>query len=232
MHSQGPSTRVITSLLMTSCLCVTMVTSDDVCDKLSSCSCQYDPQHVLDLSPLDSHLTANQPRWLNIPDTQNSGMTHSYNPCTPFSQGTCADVAVCQRGKNSSFSNLGTQNSVIYSDISDEMFLSYSSTDTTNTTRTSMVLLKCTQNSTETIFTALGRDGPGPGKATSLRQSRSTNDHQPTEILYVFQLSSPHCCLRPPAKGNNSDRSRLSEFLMFLCFLTTFRLFEYRTLTT
>ncbi|PFX22023.1 Cation-dependent mannose-6-phosphate receptor [Stylophora pistillata] len=78
------------------------------CKKLDDCSCRTNDGKTLDLKPVDKDPG---PRFTGIKDNSGTtGYTFSWNPCTPFSQGTkCEDTLLRQKqfGRRDLTENVG-----------------------------------------------------------------------------------------------------------------------------
>ncbi|KAK7489260.1 hypothetical protein BaRGS_00019512, partial [Batillaria attramentaria] len=150
--------------------CVSSVAGQ--CTKTGPCSCDS-PQGSIDLSPIAS--SDGSPAFMDMEDTQ-SAYRYSYNPCHPFTEGSCTDVASCQitLDKTQQFP-AGSQDSADFQQDSGtgDIKIVYSSTDSFGTTRKTEVTLKC---------------DPGPD---TLSVSGETGENSAT---YAMTLSSPHCC--------------------------------------
>ncbi|XP_005111229.1 uncharacterized protein LOC101853507 [Aplysia californica] len=177
-----PLRTIFQILVVAGIFLVGVVRTFDECEKLTPCSCKYAGGEIIDLSPLSGN-----PRWSDQYDTQKENK-YSYNPCKGFSEGTCTDVSICQN-TGDSYYECGTQESAVFltNPQTGELSVIYESTDTFNTTRTSQVYLQCAEEDAPDSFVAAGETAPGSG-------------------LYLFTLSSPHCC----AKKDSDDSSDLS----------------------
>eukprot|EP00058_Branchiostoma_floridae_P009666 XP_002595154.1 hypothetical protein BRAFLDRAFT_67949 [Branchiostoma floridae] len=144
------------------------------CEKTGPCSCMMsDGTGEINLRPL---VAANNPSFKDFPATTNpDDYLYSWNPCEPFTEGLCRDVAVCQKKKDGKvYTDLGQQDSM-ETDVSVDpdtgetlVSFAYSSADDK---RASLVVTKCTTG--ETNFTAEG---------------------ETLMNTFVFQLDSPCAC--------------------------------------
>ncbi|XP_066302985.1 uncharacterized protein [Branchiostoma lanceolatum] len=144
------------------------------CEKTGPCSCSMsDGSGEVNLQLLLSgNPTFRDYNSTIFPD----GFLYSWNPCEPFSEGSCKDVAACKSASDGSeYYDLGKQDSVQISGGKDAssgdvvVSFAYLSEDGE---RDSMVVATCTTGDT-TTFTAEG---------------------QTTENSYSFQLESPCAC--------------------------------------
>ncbi|XP_041367035.1 uncharacterized protein LOC121381753 [Gigantopelta aegis] len=126
------------------CACIYVLAvrlaSSDNCVKTGPCSCKSS-NGTIDLSPLAS---TGKPKYMDLPDASNTWF-YSWNPCTPFTEGTgnCDKVAVCQSDTASSFWSLGTQDSAsFFMDVTKGLQLQYMA-EQGDTTRTTFVTLIC-----------------------------------------------------------------------------------------
>ncbi|XP_078572649.1 uncharacterized protein LOC144859663 [Branchiostoma floridae x Branchiostoma japonicum] len=152
------------------------------CVKTGPCSCKMDDgSGVIDLSPLvngsptykDIHATY-------FPDT----WVYSYNPCVPFSEGSCKNVSVCAKGRlsHSKYESYGTQESAEFkSDTDVGLVLGYVDSPSY---RVGAVELWCVEKNQPQNLTVLGRHPMWPN----------------TIIMALF---SPCCC--PGAGPNCAD---------------------------
>ncbi|KAK6165927.1 hypothetical protein SNE40_022733 [Patella caerulea] len=76
-------------------------------------------QGTIDLTPLGN--TDNTPRFKDLQGTTDHLYSYSWNPCLPFNEGTCTDVAICQSGPGQQvFFILGLQNKISYEEGPDQ----------------------------------------------------------------------------------------------------------------
>ncbi|XP_046573459.1 uncharacterized protein LOC124281533 [Haliotis rubra] len=111
---------LIVFYIFSSCFyCFGEITS---CEKVSACSCESEDGTV-DLSPLAHKGT---PRFLDV--QSETGDKVSWNPCLPFTEGNCTDVAVCQFRHifQKEYYNLGNQDSAAFSVVDGSLRLTYS----------------------------------------------------------------------------------------------------------
>ncbi|CAL1534096.1 unnamed protein product [Lymnaea stagnalis] len=153
--------------LWTNSVCVLAV---EVCTKTGPCSCTYSDKHI-DFSSLAS--TTSEPKWKDTYD-QFYNNRFSYNPCKPFTEGTCVNVAVCQLNNAGQYFECGSQESAnfLLDQTSGLPAVEYSKTDGTGLTRYSRVLLNC-------ITTE--------GDAIEIQGEGQTGH-------YGFKLNSKKCC--------------------------------------
>ncbi|KAK6165931.1 hypothetical protein SNE40_022737 [Patella caerulea] len=75
-------------------------------------------QGTINLTPLGN--TDNTPRFKDVSSTSDQ-YRYSWNPCLPFNEGTCSNVAVCQSVPDTqSFYMLGVQDNISYQDGTDQ----------------------------------------------------------------------------------------------------------------
>ncbi|XP_067648767.1 uncharacterized protein [Haliotis asinina] len=153
------------------------------CDKLTSCSCKTD-KGVVDLTPLTG---TNGPRFKDFPAP--SGDKFSWNPCKPFSEGKCKDVAACQIQNliPPSYFNIGSQDSATFV-VDNGLKLTYNA-DTffdqlgaPNTVRTTKVSLVCDASKDPGELTV---DGETPAGSA----------------VYLMTLTSKYACESIPSSG-------------------------------
>ncbi|XP_052683216.1 acireductone dioxygenase-like isoform X3 [Crassostrea angulata] len=134
------NTLVLITLLKLGCL----VTAQGTCKKVNSCKCKLDDGKVIDLDPLAK---SNGPVFLDVSDSGGVDL-YSWNPCKPFSEGTCSNAAVCQTHSDSQY-NCGTQDSAQFGyDTSNNVYTITYSADTvskSNELRTTTLYLYCDQ---------------------------------------------------------------------------------------
>ncbi|KAI8515461.1 hypothetical protein Bbelb_062740 [Branchiostoma belcheri] len=152
------------------------------CVKTGPCSCRMDDgSGVIDLSPLvKGSPTYKDMRSYYIPDT----WVYSYNPCVPFSEGSCKNVSVCARNRlhHSKYESYGTQESAVFkSDTDVGLVLGYVDSPTL---RVGAVELWCVEKNQPQNLTVVGRMPMWPN----------------TIIMALF---SPCCC--PGAGPNCAD---------------------------
>ncbi|KAL3832663.1 hypothetical protein ACJMK2_024286, partial [Sinanodonta woodiana] len=160
--TEGDCSNVAVRLLWLRCFALVTVLSranSDICTKTSACSCTYSDGSTVDLSPLDS--SGGTPRFYDVLDDQRVDM-FSWNPCTPFSEGSCNNVAVCQKRTfipNPEYYSLGDQNSAVFAnDNTGKPTLSYKAVQG-GVSRTSIITLTCEQQ-TDGILLAAGEKEP------------------------------------------------------------------------
>ncbi|KAL3831857.1 hypothetical protein ACJMK2_023554 [Sinanodonta woodiana] len=171
------------------------------CSKTGPCSCQTEDGGKLDLSPISKN--DGTPQFVDIPDQR--GFDHfSWNPCTPFTEGTAFDVMVVQvrNGVPQRFYyNLGTLDSASFSESSKGVILQYSADAVMeNTLRTSYFTLICDE-SLEGQLTALGERG--------------------TQAIYDFELRSKYACIKGvPGGGTQISVSISIGTVLVIVFLS------------
>lgn len=134
------NTLVLLTLLKLGCL----VTAQGTCKKVNSCKCKLDDGKVIDLDPLAK---SNGPAFLDVSDSAGVDL-YSWNPCKPFTEGTCSNAAVCQSHSGAQY-NCGTQDSAQFGyDTSNNVYTVTYSADTvskSNELRTTTLYLYCDQ---------------------------------------------------------------------------------------
>ncbi|CAH1238264.1 Hypp5552 [Branchiostoma lanceolatum] len=173
----------ITLLLLVSCiLLLTNVASASTCEQTGPCTCRMsDGAGEIDLSALASSDSV-LPAFQNVNSTGDD-YVYSYNPCQPFTQGTCKDVSACQYvPKLKTYFPLGTQDSAKFIQEGQDLTLRYIAGQGSSK-RETKVKLVC--GAGETTFTAEGQD--------------------PNVInLYHFTLKSPCACPGGCSKPSNA----------------------------
>ncbi|XP_070566715.1 cation-dependent mannose-6-phosphate receptor-like [Ptychodera flava] len=137
---------------------ITLLPSSVISDKCEAlvgaqnyCACDYKDSSGTSLGQVDLRaIVPKNPPLINMVQGEDSSHKYSYNPCTPFSQGSssgsCTNKAACQFVSDGSEYTLGTQESVDYSvDTSNNVKFTYSDTQDT-VKRTAEVTLKCDKN--------------------------------------------------------------------------------------
>ncbi|XP_048755153.1 cation-dependent mannose-6-phosphate receptor-like [Ostrea edulis] len=132
------------------------ITAQNTCKKVNSCKCKLDDGKVIDLKPLAK---SNGPAYLDVLDSGGVDL-YSWNPCEPFSEGSCTNAAVCQTHAGQQY-NCGSQDSAVFSyDSSSQMYIITYQADTyTNDLRTTMLLLDCDQG--PDVFQPVVETSPG-----------------------------------------------------------------------
>ncbi|XP_019636133.1 PREDICTED: uncharacterized protein LOC109478786 [Branchiostoma belcheri] len=144
------------------------------CVQYSNCACMFQNRSYIDLTNLEQ--TSGEPLFKDhhlSPPRHEDGFYYSFNPCVPFTEGKCEDVAVCRRSSlNGSEVSLGKQDSSTFATANDNgpVSIVYASED-----RTSIVSLRCTEGKRNRLI-VLGADPNVPN-------------------TYEFILESPQCCL-------------------------------------
>ncbi|XP_071101955.1 uncharacterized protein [Haliotis cracherodii] len=134
------------------------------CEKISACSCKSE-DGIVDLSALAER---GKPRFMDVQSETSDKV--SWNPCLPFTEGDCKDVAVCQVRNIHlpEFYNLGNQESATFRVVNGSLHLSYSA-DTLNpkgenTLRSSNITLICDKTQNPGILTSKGEVPLGSGR--------------------------------------------------------------------
>ncbi|XP_019636022.1 PREDICTED: uncharacterized protein LOC109478745 [Branchiostoma belcheri] len=143
-------------LLLVSCgLMVTNTASAATCDQTGPCTCRMsDGTGEIDLSALASSDSA-LPKFENV-NSASDDYVYSYNPCQPFTQGTCKDVSACQYVPQlKTYFPLGTQDSAKFIQEGQDLTLRYFAGQGSSR-RETKVKLVCDRG--ETTFTAEGQD--------------------------------------------------------------------------
>ncbi|XP_046572937.1 uncharacterized protein LOC124280960 isoform X2 [Haliotis rubra] len=127
------------NFLVLSVLCSTILglcNSAELCHKVSSCSCR-NSEGLIDLAPLAK--TDNTAAFSDLLDSAGY-YKYSWNPCHPFTEGTCIGVAGCQQDTNSGdFTSIGKQDTAQFiNDVSDGLQIQY-----TDGAKALSVTLKC-----------------------------------------------------------------------------------------
>ncbi|XP_078573387.1 uncharacterized protein LOC144860145 [Branchiostoma floridae x Branchiostoma japonicum] len=148
-------------------------TKTPTCEKTGPCSCRMsDGSGEVNLQPL----LAGNPTFKDIPATTvPDDFLYSWNPCEPFDEGSCKDVAVCQKTKDGSqYSDLGRHDTVeiqaSQDPITGQSAVSFGYTSADGQ-RSSLIIATCGAGDTE--FTVDGQDVPNS---------------------YLFQLTSACAC--------------------------------------
>ncbi|KAL5007320.1 hypothetical protein ScPMuIL_016126 [Solemya velum] len=103
-------------LLLSLAICVKL-SSCTSCTKQSSCKCAFNNGSKIDLSSLANN--DGTARYKDIPDKNIGGSKYSWNPCYPFTEGTCKSVSACQiegSGETEQQFPTGTQKSAQFKD--------------------------------------------------------------------------------------------------------------------
>ncbi|KAK3591981.1 hypothetical protein CHS0354_031488 [Potamilus streckersoni] len=134
----------------------------------------------------------------------------SWNPCTPFSEGSCNNMAVCQKRPfipMPEYHSLGDQNSAVFaSDDTGKLTLSYKAVQE-GVSRTSIITLTCEQQ-TEGILDVAG---------------------ETQQTKYYMELKSKYACPRvgpTPQHGGEEKKGELSVgsvlCIVFFCLLAVY----------
>ncbi|XP_067649953.1 cation-dependent mannose-6-phosphate receptor-like [Haliotis asinina] len=171
------------NLLVLSLLCSTILSvcnSTELCHKVSSCSCR-NSEGLIDLSPLAK--TDNTPAFSDLLDSPGY-YKYSWNPCHPFTEGTCIGVAGCQQDTDSGdFTSIGKQDSALFiNDVTDGLQIQY-----TDGAKTLFVTLNC--NKTETGKLDVKGENP------------------PRSKQYYLTLHSKYACPATEGGGENGPVS-------------------------
>lgn len=140
------------------------------CSKNNDCSCTTDGGTVIDLSSLANN--DNTPRFPDTPDPVSGSEYYSYNPCNKFTEGSCADVALClvqSTGPISQYKSIGTQDSSTFQfDDKGDLTIQYST------------------DSDKSIVELICEEGNTGGTFVPLKTEKGT---------YFFQLKSEYVCI-------------------------------------
>ncbi|XP_067649413.1 uncharacterized protein [Haliotis asinina] len=151
---------LIVFYIFSSCFhCFGEITS---CEKISACSCESE-DGIVDLSPLAHN---GNPRFLDV--QSETGDKVSWNPCLPFTEGNCTDVAVCQfrHIAQKEYYSLGNQDSAAFSVVDGSLRLSYSAFTRGPTGvgfRSTSITLICDNSQNPGILTSKGEVPVGSG---------------------------------------------------------------------
>ncbi|VDI50718.1 Hypothetical predicted protein [Mytilus galloprovincialis] len=121
-----------------------LVQSEDSCKKTSSCSCKFSNGAAINLNQLSN--TDQTPRFEDQPDPDSNADMYSWNPCQPFNEGDCMDVAVCNVHNNipnASYFTLGDQDSAVFSTSGKVTKLTYIYAGTGGAQRSAEITLTC-----------------------------------------------------------------------------------------
>ncbi|XP_025096366.1 uncharacterized protein LOC112565231 isoform X2 [Pomacea canaliculata] len=123
-----------------------------------------------------------------------NGWKFSWNPCIPFTEGNCRNVAVCELSDDGyAFYNLGTQDSAWFLTVSGVFQLSYNASDE-GFPRVTYVTLVCDPSQEKTL------DALGPLYSAT----------------YGFVLTSKYCCPRRETTGLSAGSILLIVFFVLL----------------
>ncbi|CAF1555366.1 unnamed protein product [Rotaria sordida] len=113
--------------------------------------CKYETPNkgLIDLSSIGK--MDGTPVWKDIPPDKTENYVYSYNPCYPFSEKLCTNVAGCQIGKDGRVSySIGTQASIIWKNTLDDMpSLVYTSADRTKQLFVDMLCIQSDEHKLE-----------------------------------------------------------------------------------
>ncbi|KAK7109085.1 hypothetical protein V1264_013193 [Littorina saxatilis] len=180
------------------------------CTQDGPCKCTSD-KGTLDLTPI----TGNPP-FSDQSDSSGSWL-FSYSPCTPFTEGSmeCTNVAACQVSADMSQTYpTGTVDSATFGQGSDgSTQVTYASTDSSGTTRTTIVTLTCDETADPGTLNVVGED---PNNAAH----------------YDMTLTSKHACFSGsgpgpgpgpnPGPGGGSDGLSVGSILCIVLIATLF----------
>ncbi|KAK6166572.1 hypothetical protein SNE40_023229 [Patella caerulea] len=122
------------------------------------CSCTFDDgSGVVDISSLAS---TGQPRFKDQPSAvATDAYLYSYNPCLPFTEGTCAGVSACQNSFNTEYYMIGDQTSAQWSFDGTNIQVYYSKTQD-GVLRETFVKYVCDVNAKTPTMIMNGELGP------------------------------------------------------------------------
>ncbi|KAK7498647.1 hypothetical protein BaRGS_00010024, partial [Batillaria attramentaria] len=113
---------------------------------------------IIDLSSLGN--TDGTPRFKHVKGTMDTWW-YSYNPCFPFSEGTCSNAAVCQSDESSTmFFQCGDTARASVTTDSGKPAIKYTNQGS-DLERTSTVVIECDQSASSPSFEALGDTSMG-----------------------------------------------------------------------
>ncbi|XP_046350036.2 uncharacterized protein LOC124131017 isoform X1 [Haliotis rufescens] len=170
-------------VLLLSVLCsvfLPVCNSAELCQKITSCSCR-DSKGLIDLTPLAK--TDGTAAFTDLLDPKGY-FKYSWNPCNPFTEGTCIGVAGCQQDTNTGdFASVGKQDKAQFiNDVTDGLQIQY-----TDGAKTLYVTLKCDKKVT------------GKLDVTGEKPARSQQ--------YYLTLHSKHAC---PGSGGGEGSGPVS----------------------
>ncbi|XP_060554170.1 uncharacterized protein LOC132715200 isoform X1 [Ruditapes philippinarum] len=163
------------------------------CEQEGVCACVFENGSRIDLSELGSNT--------GVPlmkDLKGDGdYMYSFNPCFPFNEGTCLNVAGCQTSDFDLFYAIGDASSglLTFNISSGYLVGRYTSTDELGDSRTSYVSFICDATAETPKLEAFGE--------TSLR-------------TYTFAITSKHACVvhKPtPPKPTKSCHTNYGDFI-------------------
>lgn len=121
------------------------------CNQIDSCSCEYDDgSGKVDLSSIGGQTGV--PLIQDVPHTDS--YAYSFNPCFPFTEGSCVNAAGCQIDQTQFiYYNIGDANSVTFSYNGQNLIGTYTSDDQK---RTSVVTYMCDPTVDPPLTTVIG----------------------------------------------------------------------------
>ncbi|XP_067650656.1 uncharacterized protein [Haliotis asinina] len=160
------------------------------CVKKSSCSCMGD-NGMVDLSPLAKN---GGPQFKDISAT--TGDQFSWNPCTPFTENDCKNVAACQIQNINppAYFNIGTQDSAKFQVKNGVLTLTYSATTFLGSeledgfTRTAIITLVC-DKTVEGTLKATGEKPAKSGKYLMTLTSKYACESSGSDVPGTYTLS-------------------------------------------
>ncbi|KAL4222230.1 hypothetical protein ACF0H5_018267 [Mactra antiquata] len=181
-----------TNIVLTFCLCIVcgLCEAND-CKTESPCKCKFDDGGEFDITNLGKQDGTALIQDNFAPDNY----AYSFNPCYPFTEGTCVNAAACQYDSNNNiYYNIGDASKVAFSYDGTNIIGTYTADDDA---RTSTVTFICDPSADPPTY---------------------TTDGETSTAIYSFHVTSKLACINGGNEGSGSSGFSVGGILIIVFF--------------